>query len=506
MELDITFGQRMAMIVTFFIYTVAIVAVSLWAKRSMDKAAVDSYVEEFYTGGRGLGVLAVAFMIAAGLCGAGTFVGAPGLAYKVGGPWLLINASQIFVTFVVLGEIGKKIGIVARRIDAQSYLDLLVHRFNGNKVVILFGVMSVTVFMLSFVVGQTVGGARIFEALTGLPYWVGLLLFAATVLIVTVFGGLRGVALAIIVQGIAMTIAVACLVIGAHVAVTDLGGWEHLMRGVAAREPEYFDPFRWSYRYEFSQWIIYGFAAISLPHLAMGALTYKSVNAMRKAAMLGIVIVTFWTLGLGIYCALAAKGMFTDLTVADHAVPILTMKVVPTWLAGITLAGVASAVQSTVAAIIIVISSTLVINCYRALIAPKATPEKLKKVSIVTTSALSVVVFLFALNPPDLLQLVITFSMGGMAAAFFFAMLLGCYWKRCNDYGAAASMLGAFVTYLVVELKLLPFDISMGMHTVAVSMIVGLLLLVGVSLVTPKTPKGIIMTWFGRRYPREITD
>ena len=85
-----------------------------------------------------------------------------------------------------------------------------------------------------------------------------------------------------------MTIAVACLVIGAHVAVTDLGGWEHLMRGVAAREPEYFDPFRWSYRYEFSQWIIYGFAAISLPHLAMGALTYKSVNAMRKAAMLGI--------------------------------------------------------------------------------------------------------------------------------------------------------------------------------------------------------------------------
>ena len=51
MELDITFGQRMAMIVTFFIYTAAIVAVSRWAKRSMDKAAVDSYVEEFYTGG-----------------------------------------------------------------------------------------------------------------------------------------------------------------------------------------------------------------------------------------------------------------------------------------------------------------------------------------------------------------------------------------------------------------------------------------------------------------------
>lgn len=59
MELDISFGQRLAIIIMFFIYTAAIVAVSLWAKRSMDKAAVDRYVEEFYTGGRALGVLAV---------------------------------------------------------------------------------------------------------------------------------------------------------------------------------------------------------------------------------------------------------------------------------------------------------------------------------------------------------------------------------------------------------------------------------------------------------------
>ena len=67
-------------------------------------------------------------------------------------------------------------------------------------------------------------------------------------------------------------------------------------------------------------------------------------------------------------------------------------------------------------------------------------------------------------------------------------------------------MLGAFATYLLVELKLLPFDISMGMHPVAVSMLVSLALLIGVSLLTPKPPKGIIMTWFGKHYPTEIID
>ena len=506
MGLDITMAQRIAIIVTFLIYTMAIIGVSIYAKHSMDKISVNGYVEQFYTGGRGLGVLAVAFMIAAGLCGAGTFVGSPGLAYRTGGPWLLINASQIFVTFVVLGEIGKKIGIVARRINAQSYLDLIVHRYNNNKFVVVFGVLSITVFMLTYVVGQTVGGARIFEAMTGLPYWVGLIFFGLTVLIVTVFGGLKGVALAVIVQGIAMTIAVVCLLIGAHLEVSQVGGWEALNRSIAAREPEFFDPFRWSYGYEFSQWIIYGFAAISLPHLAMGALTYKSIKAMRKAAMLGIVIVTFWTIGLGVYCTLAAKGLYPQLAIADHAIPILTMHALPSWLAGITLAGVASAVQSTVASIIIVISSTLVINCYKALFNPAVDSAKLKKASIGTTTVIALIVFALAVNPPELLQLVITFSMGGMAAAFFFALLLGCYWKRCNEYGAAAGMLGAFLTYLLCELKLLPFDISMGMHPVAVSMLVSLVLLVVVSLLTPKPPKGIIMTWFGKHYPSEIVE
>ena len=504
MELTITTYQRVAIIVTFVLYTLAVVGVAFYAKHRT--SSVTSYVDDFYTGGRGMGMLAVAFMIAAGLCGAGTFVGAPGMSYRVGAPWLLINGCQIFVTFVVLGEIGKKIGIVARRIDAQSYLDLIAHRFHHNKAVILLGGLSITVFMLAYVVGQTVGGARVFEAMTGLPYWVGLVFFAATVLIVTSISGIKGVALAIIVQGITMTIAVLCLIVGAHVEVTNQGGWQALTSSIYAREPEFFDPFRWSVPYQFSQWIIYGFAAISLPHLAMGALTYKNTIAMKRAAILGIAIVTFWTVGLGIYCSLAAKGLYTNLETVDHAIPILTMHVVPSWLAGVTLAGVASAVQSTVSAIIIVISSTIVLNLWRFFFKPKANEAEQKKMTVWTTVLISVIVFALALNPPDMLQLIITFSMGGMAATFFFTLLLGCYWKRCNEWGAAMGIAGVYITYIVAEMKLLPFDITLGMHPVGISMIVSLVLLVGVSLLTPKPPKGVIMTWFGKDYPKKIVD
>lgn len=506
MDLSITTFQRVAIIVTFVIYTIAVLAVAFYARKQSESSSVQSYVDDFYTGGRGMGMLAVAFMIAAGLCGAGTFVGSPGMSYRVGGPWLLINGCQIFVTFVVLGEIGKKVGIVARRIDAQSYLDLIANRFNNNKAVILLGGLSITVFMLCYVVGQTVGGARVFEAMTGLPYWVGLIFFAVTVLIVTSVSGIKGVALAVIVQGITMTFAVICLVVGSHIEITANGGWQVMTSAIHAREPEYFDPFRWSAPYQFSQWIIYGFAAISLPHLAMGALTYKNTIAMKRAAILGIVIVTVWTIGLGLYCSLAAKALYPNLQTVDHAIPILTMHVVPTWLAGITLAGVASAVQSTVSALIIVISSTLVLNLWKFFLKPKATAEQQKKMTVWTTVVISVIIFFLALEPPDMLQLVITFSMGGMAAAFFFTLLLGCYWKRCNEWGAALGIAGAYVTYIVAEMKLLPVDITFGMHPVGISMIVSVALLIGVSLITPKPPKGVIMTWFGKNYPKEIVD
>ena len=51
------------------------------------------------------------------------------------------------------------------------------------------------------------------------------------------------------------------------------------------------------------------------------------------------------------------------------------MTVLPPWLAGLAVAGVAGAIQSTVGAMIIIISSAIVKDAYRVYINPKAEPE-----------------------------------------------------------------------------------------------------------------------------------
>lgn len=491
MDLLISGNERLVIIFTFFSYTAVMLLIGFLAKRNMDKVAVNKYIEEFYTGGRGMGALVVAMMVAAGLCSAGTFLGGPGLGYKLGATWVVVSGAQNFMNFIVLGEVGKKVGIVARRIGAQSIFGLLLHRYNRNRLIALFGVVSIVVFMGSYVVAQIVGGARLFETMTGMSYELGLVLFSGVVLAVVALGGIKGVAVAIVFQGIVMTVAVIALTTG---ALAHAGPLEAAVRGIGKGDPNMLNPWTWSIAYHFSMWLNFGFVIIGIPHATMGALTYKDTRAMHKAIIIGAVFVVLWTLTLP-YLGALTRAIVPDLKVADHAMPALAMAVLPPWLAGVTLAGVAGAIQSTVGAMIIVITSSLVKDMYHSFVNQSATPEQLKKVNLWVTIIVCLAIFTASVNPPQALQYLVIFAIGGLASSFFWPILLGLYWMRCNEYGTAAGMFGGLLTYVIGAGGYLP--ITMGMHAIFVALVVSLVLTVAVSFVTPKTPRGIVEIWFG---------
>lgn len=500
MAVEISSNARMFIIITFIIYSMVLIGMGLYSKRSMDKTSLDKYVDEFYTGGRGMGALVVALMVAASLCSAGTFLGGPGLAYSVGLTWVMAGFSQNFMNFTVLGEIGKKVGIVSRRINAQSYLDLFSSRYNGNKFIALFGVLAIILFLGSYVVAQFIGGARLFESMTGLPYIVGLILFAGVVLITAALGGVKGVAIAIAFQGIVMTIAVVTLFIA---TLMHLGPLEIVYEKLIHIDPNLVTPWNWSPAYQFSLWIVYGLVYIGLPHGAMGTLTYKDTKAMHKAIIIGVFFVTLWTLML-IWTGSLGRTIFTDIPVPDQIIPSIAMTVLPPWLAGLTLAGVAGAIQSTVGSMVIVISSTFIRNAYQAFINPKADSKKLKSVTIFATVLICIGIFLAAIKPPAALQYFITFAIGGLGSSFFWPLLLGIYWRRANEYGAAAGMAGGMITYILGASNILP--ITMGMNAIFIALIVSGILTVVISLATRKPPKGVVMIWFGKAYPKSIAD
>ena len=121
-----------------------------------------------------------------------SFVGGPGQAWSVGFGWVYMSVVQVTALFLVLGILGKKMAMAARKIDAVTVIDVIRHRYQSDALANISAVIIV-LFFSATMVAQFVGGAKLFEAVTGYSYMTGLVLFGLVVVIYTTIGGFRGV-------------------------------------------------------------------------------------------------------------------------------------------------------------------------------------------------------------------------------------------------------------------------------------------------------------------------
>src|SRR5699024_56563 len=104
-----------------------------------------------------------------------SFVGGPGQAWSVGFGWVYMSVVQVTALFLVLGIIGKKMAMAARKIDAVTVIDVIRHRYQSDALANISAVIIV-LFFSATMVAQFVGGAKLFEAVTGYSYMTGLVL------------------------------------------------------------------------------------------------------------------------------------------------------------------------------------------------------------------------------------------------------------------------------------------------------------------------------------------
>src|SRR5699024_5946829 len=82
------------------------------------------------------------------------------------------------------------------------------------------------------------------------------------------------------------------------------------------------------------------------------------------------------------------------------------------------LAAPMAAIMSTVDSLLLLVSSTIVKDVYINYVKPEASNQRIKRLSIGITGVLGVIVFLMALNPPNLIICLNLFAFVGMEAAF----------------------------------------------------------------------------------------
>ncbi|SFE57732.1 sodium/pantothenate symporter [Alteribacillus iranensis] len=465
-------------VLPLLLFLVIIFFIGFWSAGRMGQA--NDFLQEYFLGSRELGGLILAMTMIATYGSASSFIGGPGAAYTQGLGWVLLSMSQVATGYFVLMILGKKFAIQARQYKAITLVDYLKGRYN-SKAVVLLSAASILIFLFSAMTAQWVGGARLIESLTGLSYTSALFIFAVSVLIYVIIGGFRAVAVTDALQGIIMFVGTLIILIGTIYAG---GGMSQIMSDLAAENPNLITPFghdgTLTPQYVSSFWILVGVGVIGLPQVAVRAMSYKSAKSMHRALIIGTIVVAFMMFGMHLV-GVMARPILPGIEVADSVMPMITMEVLPNWLAGIVLAAPMAAIMSTVDSLLLLVSSTVVKDVYLNYVQPKASHKKVKQMSFGVTAVVGIAVFAMALSPPDLLIWLNLFAFGGLEAAFIWPIVLGLYWSKGNKYGAiTAIVLGAGSYGIIYQWWSDPF----GMHPVVLPVCFSFLGYIVASLIT----------------------
>lgn len=451
-----------AIVVSLFIFLIIIFLIGFLSSRSLNQVSEDSFLQEYFLGGRKLGGFILAMTMIATYGSASSFIGGPGVAYTEGLGWVLLSMSQVVTGYFVLMILGKRFAIMARRYKAVTLIDFLKGRYE-SKGVVLLAAFSIIVFLFSAMAAQWVGGARLIESLTGLNYTTALFIFAVSVLIYVIVGGFRAVALTDTVQGIVMLVGTLVLLIATVIAG---GGVENIMNDLVKENPNLVTPYGaegdLTPAYVSSFWILVGVAVVGLPQVTVRAMSYKSSRAMHRALIIGTVVVGFIMMNMHLI-GVFARPILPGIEVGDKVMPMIAEEVLPPWLAGLVLAAPMAAIMSTVDSLLLLVSSAIVKDVYLNYVSPKASNKTVKKWSFIVTAVLGVLVFVMALNPPDLLIWLNLFAFGGLEATFIWPVVLGLYWQKGNKYGALSSMVVGIASYIVIDQF---FPTLLGVHNV----------------------------------------
>ena len=476
--------MNIGVIIPLVIFLIIIFLIGFWSSKKLE-SSTGGFLQEYFLGGRELGGFVLAMTMVATYGSASSFLGGPGTAYTMGFGWVLLAMTQVVTGYFVLLILGKKFAILARKYNAITLMDFLKVRYNSTAVVLLSSI-SMIIFLFSAMTAQWVGGGRLIESLTGMKYTTALFIFAVSVLVYVVIGGFRAVAVTDAVQGGVMVIGTLILLIAVIIAG---GGVPSIMQDLLSENPNLVTPYgndgNLSAAYVSSFWILVGVGVVGLPQMAVRAMSYKNTRSMHRALVIGTIVTGFIMLNMHLI-GVFARPILPGVEVADTVIPLVALKVLPAWLAGIVLAAPLAAIMSTVDSLLILVSSSIVKDVYINYVNPNASEKKVKGLSFGVTTLLGAIVFLLALNPPELLIFLNLFAFGGLEAAFIWPVVLGLYWSYGNKYGAIASMITGIVSYIALHFYNEANGNLFGVHTVVIPVLLSLIAYIILSLAINK--------------------
>ena len=420
---------RNGIAIVFIIYSLVIVGLGLYVKYASRNQSAAQRLASFLTGNGNLGPIALGMIIFTNLMSSGGMIGGPGLGYNTGFIWSVAVYSSFICTFLTLVAVGKKMNIMSKRTGARTLPQLFMHRYESKLFSVILAVLFI-VFLLPYCASQFSGGGKLFATITGAEnYTLGVILFAGVTVIYTLSGGISSLAKVAVVQGAVMIVAVITIYVATVMGLVDqYGSFSAAMEFVSTNNPALVSANTWDSLYFFG--LLIEMTTIALPNGLSPTFTYKKSSTIVRGVVISTIcfsLVQLTMSGLGPL----GYALNPNLSSGDYVVPMLLSSVLPPWMGGIVVSGVAAAVQSTVASFLLIISSSIIEDIYQG-IRPNTSDVTLNRGNKISTLIAAIIAVIIALYPNENIQLIVNFAIGGICSGFLFPLFFGLYSKRAT--------------------------------------------------------------------------
>lgn len=438
-----------ATLVTFIVYLVGMLLIGLFAYR------LTNNLSDYVLGGRRLGGGVAALSAGASDMSSWLLLGLPGYAYVAGmeAVWISVGlAIGAYLNWQFVAKRLRKYTEVAG--DSITIPDFLENRFHDtSKLLRVISALVILVFFAFYTSAGLVGGARLFETSFNLSYTQALLIGAIVIISYTFLGGFLAVSWTDFLQGILMFLA---LIVVPFVAISEMGGWTETVNAVGNVDPAHLDVFAGVGLMSIISLMAWGLGYFGQPHIITRFMAIRSSKEVPKAQFIGItwmVLTLFGAIFTGFVgiAYFAGQGPGAPIAAgAEETVFILfTQLLFHPWVAGFLLAAILAAIMSTIDSQLLVSSSAIAEDFYKAILKKDADEKQLVFVGRIGVLVIACVAVLLALNPDRTILDLVAYAWGGFGAAFGPVIILSLFWKRITRDGALAGIVVGFLTVVI---------------------------------------------------------
>ena len=116
-------------LIPLVLFLAVALGISFFARRR--SVGEGGFVKEYFIGNRTLGGFVLAMTTIATYGSVSSFVGGPGQAWLVGWGWVYMAVVLVTALVLLYGIMGKKLALVARKLDAVTVIDVVRARYSS---------------------------------------------------------------------------------------------------------------------------------------------------------------------------------------------------------------------------------------------------------------------------------------------------------------------------------------------------------------------------------------